>query len=116
MAQSVKLKDGSYIDTEGIYDVTQGKTQKELNALYSMLKIYRDTTTAKTYTFSIGTDAFWIFTRYAVLHLFISTVTGNPTLYTLVNPANLTHGIAKSGDTYTFTVSDNCSGGILVVG
>ena len=32
MAQSVKLKDGSYIDTEGIYDVTQGKTQKDVNS------------------------------------------------------------------------------------
>ena len=35
MAQSVKLKDGSYIDTEGIYDVTQGKTQKDINSAQS---------------------------------------------------------------------------------
>ena len=32
MAQSVKLSDGSYIDTEGIYDATQGRTQAALNA------------------------------------------------------------------------------------
>ena len=31
MAQSVKLKDGSYIDASGVYDTTQGKTQETLN-------------------------------------------------------------------------------------
>lgn len=32
MAQSVKLKDGSYIDAGGVYDATQGKTQEAVNA------------------------------------------------------------------------------------
>lgn len=35
MAQSVKLKDGSYIDATGVYDTTQGKTQAEVNASQS---------------------------------------------------------------------------------
>lgn len=48
MAQSVKLKDGSYIDTDGIYDVTQGKTQAECNnelSLFSpvtQMRFYQD--------------------------------------------------------------------------
>lgn len=29
--ESVKLKDGRYIDTEGVYDFEQKKTQKEIN-------------------------------------------------------------------------------------
>ena len=32
MAESVKLKDDRYIDTEGIYDFEQKKTQREINA------------------------------------------------------------------------------------
>ena len=32
MAESVRLKDGRYIDTEGVYDFEQKKTQKEINA------------------------------------------------------------------------------------
>lgn len=32
MSQSVKLKDGSYIDASGVYDATQGKTQESINA------------------------------------------------------------------------------------
>ena len=31
MSQSVKLKDGSYIDASGVWDNTQGKTQEEIN-------------------------------------------------------------------------------------
>ena len=31
MAQTVKLKDGSYIDATGVYDTTQEKTQADLN-------------------------------------------------------------------------------------
>ena len=40
MGKSVKLTDGSYIDAEGVYDATQGKTQAELNSL----ETYSDTT------------------------------------------------------------------------
>lgn len=32
MAESVRLKDDRYIDTDGIYDFEQKKTQKEINA------------------------------------------------------------------------------------
>ena len=32
MGKSVKLTDGSYIDAEGVYDATQGKTQTAINA------------------------------------------------------------------------------------
>lgn len=32
MAESVRLKDGRYIDTDGVYDFEQKKTQKEINA------------------------------------------------------------------------------------
>ncbi len=32
MAESVRLKNGRYIDTDGIYDFEQKKTQKELNS------------------------------------------------------------------------------------
>lgn len=34
MAKSVKLTDGSYIDAEGVYDATQGKTQSALNSSF----------------------------------------------------------------------------------
>ena len=34
MGKSVKLTDGSYIDSEGIYDATQGKTQSALNSSF----------------------------------------------------------------------------------
>lgn len=37
MSQSVKLSDGSYIDTEGIYDATQAQTQDALNAKLARL-------------------------------------------------------------------------------
>lgn len=42
MAQSVKLKDGSYIDTAGVYDVTQGKTQEAVNAGKQDVLKYKD--------------------------------------------------------------------------
>ena len=32
MSQSVKLKDGSYIDASGVWDNTQGKTQEDVNS------------------------------------------------------------------------------------
>ena len=32
MSQSVKLKDGSYIDASGVWDNTQGKTQEAVNS------------------------------------------------------------------------------------
>lgn len=35
MAQTVKLKDGSYIDATGVYDTTEGKTQEEVNSANS---------------------------------------------------------------------------------
>lgn len=33
MAQSVKLKDGSYIDASGVWDANKGKTQQEVNKI-----------------------------------------------------------------------------------
>ena len=38
MAQTVKLKDGSYIDAEGIYDVVQQMTQKAVNEAVAQLR------------------------------------------------------------------------------
>jgi hypothetical protein len=32
MAESVKLSNGDYIDAEGVYDATQGKSQADINA------------------------------------------------------------------------------------
>lgn len=37
MSKSVKLSDGSYLDTEGIYDVTQAQPQDALNAKLARL-------------------------------------------------------------------------------
>ena len=61
MAQSVKLKDGSYIDTEGIYDVTQGMTQAEINTLLSFKEISKvrfgfDDNNVNIYFFTSDTD------------------------------------------------------------
>lgn len=42
MSQSVKLTDGSYIDTEGVWDNTFKKTQSDINAaLKDLIKIER---------------------------------------------------------------------------
>lgn len=69
MAQSVKLKDGSYIDAGGVYDATQGKTQEAVNAAQNTINSRAGTVIQGTW--SAGS----VTTSSSVAEYVISTIT-----------------------------------------
>lgn len=114
MAQSVKLSDGSYIDTEGIYDVTQGKTQKDVNAQFGGCRFYKDSTNSATFTFTIkGASHFVFFTRYGVYSVFNDSTP----LVVLCSSSSSdrTFTIDWNGDTVTITGNKIIYRGIFVI-
>lgn len=48
MSQSVKLKDGSYIDASGVWDNTQGKSQEAFNSGVQHIKYATQDTTSNS--------------------------------------------------------------------
>ena len=118
MAQSVKLKDGSYIDTEGIYDVTQGKTQKDVNAEDKFKIIYRSKSSSRSFTFKTTEDTFFIISRQGVWN----SVNGSlASVARTIETAtySLSRALDADGVTYIYTFnrtdgSDLIYGGIVV--
>ena len=94
MANTVKLKDGSYIDSNGVYDTTLKKTQDEINQTFIARKLeYNNVTMTPN-------------TQY-----FVGAFTDVPTGYKLVSYAN-NHSTGGAWATINTTVSsENYSDG-----
>lgn len=105
MAQSIKRRDGSYIDTEGIYDAGLKQTQSDINASDRFKILYRNTEPFRSCVFKTTSSFFFILSRHGLWNVY-----GDNGLSRIaVIDSAITYAVSRTldadGVTYTYTLS-----------